>query len=365
MLFMRSFLKYCIFMTLLLLIIGCDEDPITPPPAGDYEFDSARFNWSVDTVNDWGFDLFSVYSPDTSEIFAANNNGDYLLHIHKGIQTRYYFSDFSPHYVGGTSSNEVYIGGGKFNGSIYLPHLKKWTGGGFIDIDIPTKYPIEEVIGNGVINSGNDMWLCTQRKLIRYDGSQFTEYIFTDTSRIPFGFFLKNGTTPTIVSNYLNTDKDTILRNYIYELQGDTVVKTFQNTWYQSNNGYVFMYNLKENIYGFGNDRVYDFIFPNFIPNVIAPEGYYMTLGKVTGNNMNDLICVMGGGEPPTPFGPFEWFYHWDGIKFSKENAEIPDWVFLSFLKDFFRMNDDYFIVLFQRDSYVGKSYFYKATRKK
>src|SRR5690606_33201499 len=165
----------------------------------------------------------------------------------------------------------------KFNGSIYLPHLKKWTGGGFIDMDIPTKYPFEEVIGNGIINSANDMWLCTQRKLIRYDGSQFTEYIFTDTSRIPFGFFLKNGISPTIVSNYLNTDKDTILRNYIYELQGDTVVKTFQNTWYQSNNGCVFMYNMKENTYGFGNDCDYYFIFSNFIRNVIAPEGYNLT----------------------------------------------------------------------------------------
>ena len=73
----------------------------------------------------------------------------------------------------------------------------------------------------------------------------------------------------------------------------------------------------------------------------------------------------MGGGEPPTPFGPFVWFYHWDGIRFSKENAEIPSSVFLSFLKDMYRMNDDYFIALFQRESGTHKSYFYKGTRKK
>jgi hypothetical protein len=361
---MRSFLKYCIFMTLLLLIIGCDEDPITPPLAGDYDFDSARFNWSVDTVNDWGFDLFSVYSPDTSEIFAANNNGDYLLHIHNGIQTRYYFSDFSPHYVGGTSSNEVYIGGGKFNGSIYLPHLKKWTGGGFIDIDIPTKYPFEEVIGNGIINSGSDMWFCTQLKLIKYDGSQFTEYIFTDTSRIPFGFFLKNGTVPTIVSNYLEPNTDTVLGNSIYELQGDTVIEIFQKSWYQNPIEYIPLRVMKENIYGTRYDHVYNFVLPDLIPSVTPPEGYFFASG-ITGNSINDFIIIMNGGDPPTPFGPFVWFYHWDGIKFSKEKAEIPSSVYLSFLQDLYRMNDDYFIALFQRESGTHNSYFYKATRKK
>ena len=96
------FIYIPIFLILVNILVSCDSDPVTPPPSSsNYEFDSARFNWSVDTVDDWGFDIFSVYSPDTSEIFAANNGGDYLLHIHNGIQTKYYFSDFSPHYVGG------------------------------------------------------------------------------------------------------------------------------------------------------------------------------------------------------------------------------------------------------------------------
>jgi hypothetical protein len=348
-------------MTLLVLIVGCSEDPVTPPPsAGNYDFDSARFNWSVDTVNDWGFDLFSFYSPDTNIIFAANSVNDYFLVIQNGIQTRYYFNDFSPHFVDGLNSNEVYIGGGRFNGNIYLPHLKKWTGAGFIDIEIQTKDSIDEVIINGLVNSNNDMWFCTKQKLIRYDG-MFKEYKYSDTPRVPNGFFVRDGLVPTIVSNDLNTKVDTILRNYVYELQGDTVIKTFQNTWYQSNHGYIQLGVMKNLIYGFGNNYIYDFNKPQLSPIIQAPQNYLMVSGRIEGNSFSDLLVNMEGGNPPSLFGPFEWIYHWNGVKYSKENLELIQAV----SRRFYRMNDDYFIVVFQDIFHTGISGIYRMTRKK
>src|SRR5690606_39693854 len=102
---MKFFLKYCILITFICFLIGCDEDPITPPPASDYEFDSARFNWSVDTLPGWGYTPFSIFSPDTSDLIAVNSVGDFMVRIKDGIKSQYFFSNFNPNYLGGMNSN--------------------------------------------------------------------------------------------------------------------------------------------------------------------------------------------------------------------------------------------------------------------
>lgn len=359
---MKILLKYCIFIPLLLFLIGCDEDPITPPPASDYEFDSARFNWSVDTLPGWGYAKFSMYSPDTNTLYATNDVADAFVIIKDCITSTIFFNDFSPHYVWGLNSNEIYIGGGKNIGSIYLPHIKKWNGVSFEDIYIPTKDSLEGVISTGIINSSSDMWFANKNKIFRYENGSFTEYKVSDSSRIPYGFFLKDGYKPTIISNELNENIDTIFRNYIYEWENGEMHLTFMNTWYPGNPNYTWLQLTNDEIYGMNERMIYTFNIPYLSPYVEPPGNLGFSSGDmIAGNSLNDFIVLMY--DYKNSYGNLENLHHWDGYKFSNEGVGIT--ILSGGIKNMLRMNDDYFICVYQDWFKSGDTYIFKGTRKK
>lgn len=359
---MKFFLKYCVFITLLLLLIGCEEDPVTPPPAGDYEFDSARFNWSVDTLPGWGYGTFSIFSPDTTTIYATNDVADAFIIIKNGITSTYYFNDFSPHYVWGLSQNEVYIGGGRNTGNIYLPHLKKWNGASFEEIYIATKDSLEGVIGAGIINSSSDMWFANNRKIFRYESGNFAEFEISDSNRIPYGFFLNSNLNPTFISNTLNEQTDTIFRNYIYEWNNGSVIQTYMNTWYPGNPNYTWMQVANNEIYGMNDKMIYKFHHPNFIPYIPVPDHLFYTSGAmVAGNSLQDFVVMMYDYTLSIN-GNLENLHHWNGTKFSNEEIGIN--ILSGGRVSMHRMNDDYFICMYQDIFKSGDTYIFKGTRK-
>jgi hypothetical protein len=172
----KSILSVLIFIVISFSIIflnSCKDNPLNQ--IGESEgFDSARFNVRVDTIP--FIESLNMYAADTSNLFFYGYTD--FAYYNGYSYNRIHFSDgFRGKSIGGTSKNNVYIGGMDYHTG--KPRLKKWDGAGLSEIQVidPTNDPYS--LQMMFVKSQNEIWMMAgDKSILRYDGFEFKRYDF-------------------------------------------------------------------------------------------------------------------------------------------------------------------------------------------
>jgi hypothetical protein len=303
---------YIIFLFLVVTLISCNkENPITPPPPSDYQFDSARYRWKVTELPHRSGYFVDPWAPDTNEIFLPNVELNNITHI-KNDQIN--IIDFGDSVIGGFMSgfspNEGYYICIEVINGLGVPLLKRWNGNSFIDIHIKYDLTTNFVIGSALFKSPTEMWFSASSGIIhKYDGVVMTHYHLPDTNVGRQQLFYDENNHLKILTTIFNTTIDTLQFDRIYEFNGNSWEKVYEDRHYYYLRGYGVM-----------NNDVYVY---NFVGQ---------TISKLIGNSLNFIteipknndITMPLGGSSVNDFSAFEirggnYLLNWNGKKWSKE----------------------------------------------
>ncbi|MBK8983596.1 MAG: hypothetical protein IPM38_15105 [Ignavibacteria bacterium] len=326
---------FIIFTAALLLTWRCsDDNPVTtPPPEPPYEYDSARFDWKVDTLYGQGF-YYGLWAADTNEIFIPNIFTNVLVHIKNGIKTYSYYTKERP--VGaifGDELNKGYRAGAILIDSLYQPLIQKWDGNSFVDISNPLNLDRNFFYWTGFIKNSTEMWFgLTDGNLIKFDGSTFTVYPLYDSRIKSLKFFYDESNKFKLLASihHLDIDQTEFL---IYEFTGSQWVKVFNDKESPRPLRYVVL-----NKYVSANNRITIF---ELIDSLLAPK--INIVPNATQFSMDgfsfDNILVPGQGV----IGDcYTTLFHWNGSKWSVELCGY--WV--DPLTDVFMINENYYYAI-------------------
>lgn len=179
-------LKYVIpFISFLasLLFISCSEEPVKPP--GE-EFDPPRFNWRSVEITGEGF--VGIWALDTNDIYLLNHDNKTLHHINKGNASIYSVGNYGLNEIEGISNNEIYL-----FGTTPFPDnnltIIKWNGVSFeyypTGINASSDFTIR-----GFSANSNEIWICSQNGLSKFDGVNIINYAYEDSLLEPLDLFL-------------------------------------------------------------------------------------------------------------------------------------------------------------------------------
>jgi len=343
MLHSKSIFFVSIFLISLYLIISlfsCNkENPVVPIESCR---DSARFNWTADTV--WEIDITGdLWAPDTNNIFTIAQFDNFIIRRNNGTYSRIDFPDneYLCKMVG-DNINNGYLFGYISDGQYTKPAVWKWTGNGFANI--PTNNVIKNVgIVAGLFVSPTEICaVCSMKPSLLFDGSNFTLYPLPDSILYQEIFFDAQHKLK-ILGVWVTSD---IANYYILEF------KNYQ--WeiiYKSPNTNLICRVFNDKVIGQGTDGIYLFDGQNFNRIIELCESFYVFY--IAGTSFNDF---MGALKPNNPICIFQ---HWNGIKWSTENLNAQGSEFGQL-----RMVNSNFFVSVQ--SYWGTYYslFYIARRK-
>lgn len=298
----------------LLLINSCNdkENPVTPPDS-EYQFDSARYDWSFDSISG---EFFTFNAFDTSNIFLLGVRA--LVHYDGANLNYHYYADnsFYPLSMGSYIKNSIYLGGDdKSVTNQGVPRLKKWNGLTFEEILIPNPnnnhYQISTIFGV----KEDEMWMgSTRGDLIHYNQGNF-EFLRLD-STFYFIMFGKDN-IGNFYSVAVKTVFDSLTTNYL------NIYKKVNGKWQWSivfSEKYI-LYDINEIqptlinncISGFQNNNIVTFTGNNFqeIFQIQPFNAYHVQQLSDTCTNffLNPGLIENGRLE----------LFHWNGSKWSKE----------------------------------------------
>lgn len=316
---------YLAFLIIIAVFIySCSDDLVTSVDPGPYQFDSARYEWTTDTL----------YSNTTRRIFGLDSNHIYLsdnqsMFIYDGTNySQHIISDMLFREVGGLDPNNIYIAGSYFNGDY---RLEKWNGSGYENIPAPSDTSQSLGFISILVRSSNEIWLGAQGGIFLYNGINFTKYKI-DSSDAPFMFTENDGRLLAIVfkincpdSSLVNCDRETV----IYEFTNNNWIKinsTVSNAdliFYPVKIGTSVFGNSKEGIFKLSNNEFYKYL------NSPAP---YSIANVAGGKDMNDFMTVTSHNEV--------FYIHWNGNRLSREMSDPR------YLKDIEKINNNYYTLV-------------------
>jgi len=317
-----------IFYAIVLISIimsGCTEDnPIIPD--GPYQFDSARYEWTTDTL----------YSEFTRKIFGLDSNHIYLsdnqsMFIYDGTNySQHIINDMLFSEVGGIDPNNIYVSGSYFNGDY---RLEKWNGAVYQNIPAPQNTGPGFGFSCIFVRDYNEIWLGASGKIFLYNGANFTEYNI-DSGDVPI-MIVENENRLLAVNNrahcpdstFTNCDKETV----VYELINNVWVKV--NSTFSFHNSTEF-YPVKIGMSLFGNSHlgIFNFLDSKFTKFLNSPSPYLFNR-VIGGSDINEFMTL--------GFDNVDQFYiNWNGIKWSKEINDVSN------IKDIKRISNNYYAIV-------------------
>lgn len=297
-----------------MFVVSCSEDsPVTPIAEGPYQFDSARYDWSFDSIPG-EFITFNAF--DTSNIFLLGVQSLVQYNGESFIYHYYVDNSFYPLSMGSYDKNNIFIGGHDFSiANFGIPKLKKWNGVGFDDIPIPDSSNNFNSISSIFAIKNDEIWMGSAKgDLIHYNQGKF-EFLRLD-STFYFTMFGKDE-----FGNYysvaVKTVFDSLTINYL------NIYKKVKDQWQWSLvfSEKYFGYDINEiqpalinnYISGFQNNNIVSFtgnIFQSIFQ--IKPFNAY-PVSRLSDTSIN-FFLMPGLIEN----GRIELF-HWNGNKWSKE----------------------------------------------
>jgi len=325
----------CIGLILILsfYLISCYDNPIVNIEQ-PFSFDSARFTVTYKEVP---FPLNMAYITDTDKIFLSDfggfayyKNGEFL---YKPFNT-----DFNAYNIDGLDESNVYISGLEILSYLRTRYkLIKWNG-----VDFETIQMDDTVSGKNhkftsvYCKSPNEIWLGGgDGTAWKYDGIKFKKYML-DTVGISdpgvYSYLLSdpnNNICCVQVRDSTNPEVTWGIRYFkFYKLNNNDEFELTCSQKYVNTEGPAFPKRVGNNMYTATKEGLFEFDGYNFSKVTdIGPIKH--PLGYIAGTGPNDLM--ISGSEP------ISWFqagclYHWNGIKWSKENKFLSINLFPSYL---------------------------------
>jgi hypothetical protein len=309
---LKSIPEYLLMIIILSLFLNsCNNDyPVTSlSPDQPYDYDSARFDWDVDTLGGVGF-FWGLWAADTTDIFLPNVLSNSLLHLKDGIKTlTYYPAENRVGLVLGDENNNGFRVGAILIGNLYQPIIQKWDGSAFVDISNPQNFDRNFFIWTAMIKNDNEMWFgLTDGTVVKYDGINFTSYPSLGPDIVFTKIFYDNLNKLTILA-WDPHHKIDHSEFFVFQLINDTWVKIFAD--------YDMLrpirYNTIENTICASSDKgIYRLIDSTLVPTVLVPNIYYLTFDATSYSN----VLVTGFERSENCISPF---FHWNGKKWSRE----------------------------------------------
>ncbi|MCB0728087.1 MAG: hypothetical protein KDD00_11525 [Ignavibacteriae bacterium] len=306
---------FLMIINLSLFLNSCSNDnPVnSPPPDQPYDYDSARFDWTVDTLGGSGFlygFLGSLWAVDTNEILIPNIFENSLLHLKDGVKTiTYYPAENRVGLILDDDQNNGYRIGDVLIGNFYQPIIQKWDGSAFVDISNPQNFDRNFFIWTAMIKNDNEMWFgLTDGTVVKYDGKNFTSYPSLGPDIVFTKIFYDNLNQLTILA-WDPHHKIDHTEFFVFQLINDTWVKVFAD--------YDMLrpirYNTIENsIIASSSNGFYKLVDSTLVPTLTVPNIYYLTFDATSNSN----ILITGYHRIENYISPF---FHWNGKKWSRE----------------------------------------------
>jgi hypothetical protein len=340
-----------IIFVIIFLCYSCSDDanntlkPVSNDPC---DYDSARFKWTADTIwnNDMSYDL---WAPDTNNIFTLSWAKNFILRKNNGLFTRYDFSSNENVFkMVGDNINNGYLFGVTENYPKYKPTVWKWTGNGFSII--PTNFVSEKskVIQAALYVNPNEMWIASvSGAVLKYDGTDFTQYDFPDSLYFMNIFYDKQNKLKILAAHPGTLDT---IYFYIYEFDNNTWKNIYYN--FIPNNRICFDV-FNNELIGRGKGFLYSFD-GRYFSNLLNLCNNDYVIFKPAGQSINNMLGLFSRHYNSSIY------YHWNGIKWSNEKIEpIEEAWNLQFIMI---NNDNFASVIYYYFS--NKSVIYQCKRK-
>lgn len=296
--------SFALNILLFVLLSSCEDNPVIHKDT-PYQFDSARYDWKVDTLPDYVLDIWGI---DSSAIYFLSIN--HLLKLEGGnYQVIFFGAGFAPESFGGVNGQNLLIGG-KDDNFDYRPRLLKYDGSSFNQIPIADSSKQYYVSWVYAYNE-NEIWLGTNKgRLLMYDGNNIKYFLYDTNYQIRPLLKTSSNDFYVYADNWYHW----------FEHGGDLMYKVFNfsrekwNLLYSELNpsNTLVPYRINNELISCGKDGIYRFgsiDFSKIIDISVLFQGVWFD-----GSSEEDLL-FFGVTSNPYRISPF----HWNGTKWSRE----------------------------------------------
>ena len=300
-------IAYLICLSLLCtLVYSCkEENPITPS-TGPYQFDSARYTWTTDTILYQYSGL--VFGLDTSHVYIIGTHS--LTFFDGNNYTRHSYGDLYFNAIDGFDPMHIYIAGAYPNGD---NRLMKWDGSIYQDIPVPGDTNLSGGLTAVYAKSAGEIWLGSKGKIFLSNGSACIEYEIESSLRVS-AFAELNGKVLAFGRRSISSG----IEISVYQFEDNSWTRTYfkQFSFYEDP---LVQVKIGNELYGCMNGLL-KFNGSDFSRILEPPTGYEMAV-IVAGNTDNDFLTYL--------FTEHEAFFaNWNGIKWSREKYIVsPDYM--------------------------------------
>lgn len=314
--------KHKFFLTLFLSLIisicfySCTDQVVTVNNTG---FDSARYNWESDTINDLYF--YDAVFIDTNRIFFLTISALYEYDGENYIR-HYMPYPFGGYCISGIDANNIYVGG--YNVVSYSHSsaaLKKWNGAGFEDFTIADTSDRSEYFHSIYSKSHNEHWLSSPKgKVYKFDGSNFQGFSF-DTNYWYIDPFMKDEAGNVYFSSK-TYEGNTFVTNTIVEMHkynGSAWQTVYSENLGGGIGGTFFTENIGNRIYCTMDRYISYFNGSDFTDHITSEDFFFIDIGFAGSSPGNIFISGFSLRDHN------EYMYNYNGIKWSKEFIENED----------------------------------------
>jgi hypothetical protein len=342
----------CVIIFILFAFSACSDDPVTPI---EPEFDPPRFDWTIYYVD--RLDYISMWCPDSSNIYLVNIDLDMITHLRDGLRVDYPFSGFKPVYITGLSNNDIYIIGFDLLSSGHPAKLKRFDGSAFSDIDIKVPNNSNLIIYTGLAKSPNEIWFTTDKFLLKYDGTGFTDYPLKDTLENIYSIFYDRQNKLQYISYSPHNFYEFTVRLSEYQNGSWNVIYSYTFDTTKNLIGLLEFGGNKFGIHRIGRQCLYSFESSFTELQCLSPYSY--AEGRIiAGQSFDNYSAVIFGIDKLNP----QSICNWNGQKWSREIS------FVLFSNTSTRLaqyvNDD--LYFFKADNEPeARTYLYRGIRKK
>ena len=295
-------IAYSICLSLLSFFnYSCKEDNPVTPYTGPYQFDSARYIWTTDTILNQYSGL--VFGLDTSHVYII---GTHSLTFFDGKNyTRHSYGDLYFSAIDGFDPMHIYIAGAYPNGD---NRLMKWDGSIYQDIPVPGDTSLRGGLTAVYAKSANEIWLGSIDKIFFSNGSTCIEYEIDSAFGIT-AFAEFNG-KPLAIGRRSHGIKNSDVEISVYQFDVSTWNRVYLKRFHYYDEDLLVPVKLGNELYACLNGLL-KFNGSDFYRIQEPPAEYDMAV-ILTGNNNNDfLTCLFTEHEA--------FFANWNGNKWSRE----------------------------------------------
>ena len=295
-------LYFLVSFCFTLQFSSCSDDPVSVP----FTIAPARYDWTFDTLS---AAVDGIYAQDTNNVFFADNWGNLIYYD----GTTYHFNscgNLAPESIGGYDKYNVYMG--VYDQAMFLPKILKWNGSAFTEIIITDTTSRYAEIKSIYVHTPNEVWFGTRNgRVYKYDGSSFTSFYFDSLMYIkPFLRDENNDLYFVGMINYIDPPPTDSSREFIYKYVNNSWQKVYDKSWHNaSDTGFSCLTNFGNTFIGADRFGIYRFTGNYFSKIFQAPS--FFSLALVAGNSISNIMCFGQNGEAV--------FYNWNSISWSKE----------------------------------------------